>query len=79
MSAEGIKAGAQVPISFCFKLLGVMLWSGANMDIDHRAPLKARKEIVINAPIETVWALLTDIEPSSSRGGMLFMPSSKTG
>jgi len=32
------------------------------MDIDHRAPLKARKEIVINAPIETVWALLTDIE-----------------
>jgi hypothetical protein len=32
------------------------------MDVDHRAPLKARKEVVINAPIETVWALLTGIE-----------------
>ncbi|MBO1436108.1 SRPBCC family protein [Meiothermus sp. CFH 77666] len=32
------------------------------MNIDNSAPLKARKEIVIGAPLETVWALLTDIE-----------------
>ncbi len=32
------------------------------MNIDDSAPLKARKEIVIGAPFETVWALLTDIE-----------------
>lgn len=32
------------------------------MNIDNSAPLKARKEIVIAAPLETVWALLTDIE-----------------
>jgi uncharacterized protein YndB with AHSA1/START domain len=32
------------------------------MNIDKHAPLNGRKEIVIAAPIERVWAALTDIE-----------------
>lgn len=31
------------------------------MNIDHNAPMAARKEILINAPIEKVWSLETDI------------------
>ena len=33
-----------------------------NKEIDTNAPLSAAKEIHVKAPIENVWALLTDIE-----------------
>lgn len=32
------------------------------MNIDHQAALQARKEINIDAPVETVWAAITDID-----------------
>jgi len=32
------------------------------MNIDKKAPLKARKEVVIDAPFEKVWAVLTGID-----------------
>lgn len=31
------------------------------MQIDHKAPLQAQKEIIINAPVEKVWRIQTDI------------------
>lgn len=32
------------------------------MKIDAKAPLKAKKDIIIDAPVETVWAVQSDIE-----------------
>jgi uncharacterized protein YndB with AHSA1/START domain len=32
------------------------------VDIDRSAPVQARHEITINAPVETVWRLLTEID-----------------
>lgn len=32
------------------------------MHIDHNAPLKAEKEILISAPLEKVWSVITDID-----------------
>jgi len=32
------------------------------MNIDHNAPLRAKKEIQVAAPREQVWSLLTDID-----------------